>query len=97
MYNVDPASVRGEHAHKHTWQFLIAVKGSFRLTLADGTSKRELIMSPESGGVVVPPGIWCELSSFKQDAICLVAASHPYAPEDYIADWHEFEVYKQIF
>jgi len=37
------------------------------------------------------------LSSFKQDAICLVAASHPYAPEDYIADWREFEIYKQDF
>jgi dTDP-4-dehydrorhamnose 3,5-epimerase-like enzyme len=96
IYNVDCSSQRGEHAHKLSWEAIFVVKGSFRLTLSDARASRVFQLNSETGGIVVPPGIWCTLNAFEQDTICLVAASHPYAKEDYILDWQEFKLYKGI-
>ena len=41
-------------------------------------------------GILIPPGIWCELTNFAPNTVCIVFASHPYNAEGYTNSYEEF-------
>ena len=41
-------------------------------------------------GLHIPPGVWRELDSFTDGAVCVVLASMPYDDADYERDYEEF-------
>ena len=88
--NVGPERVRGQHAHKKLQQIFFALKGSFCLSVTNGTSRESVTVSHSDGGYYLPSGYWRELSAFSTDAVCLVLASSPYSAEDYIFDYREY-------
>ena len=45
---------------------------------------------PKDYGLYIPKMIWRELDNFSSGAICLVLASLPYDPDDYIRDYQAF-------
>lgn len=90
LYDVPGGEARGAHAHKELKQLIVAVSGSFSVTLDDGKVKRTFILNRPYQGLLVTPGIWRDLYDFSSGAICLVLASDTYDAEDYIRDYDTF-------
>jgi len=85
-----PSMVRGQHAHRVSHQFLVAVTGSITATCDDGQTKTEHVLDSSSVGLYMPPLTWGEQTSFSEGAKLLVLASELYDPEDYIKNYEEF-------
>jgi len=95
-YDVPGGECRGGHAHKQLQQLILALGGSFTVTLDDGTEKRTILLNRPYLGLLVKPGIWRTLDDFSSGSVCLVLASEKYIEEDYIRDYDEFLRYKGI-
>lgn len=91
LVNGVPANeVRGIHAHRECWQFLIAVAGSLTVGFDDGAQAQELILDRDDVGLLLPPLTYGRQFNFSSDAVLLVLASHSYDLSDYIDDYEEF-------
>lgn len=90
LYDVPGGESRGAHAHKELSQLIVAVSGSFTVTLDDGNVKRSFILNRPYQALYVVPGIWRDLDDFSSGSVCLVLASEVYQKEDYIRDYQEF-------
>jgi dTDP-4-dehydrorhamnose 3,5-epimerase-like enzyme len=90
LYDVPGGEDRGGHAHKELQQLIVAVSGSFDITVDDGRTKKTVSLNRPYYGLHVIPGIWRDLTNFSSGAICLVLASHKYDANDYIRDYEEF-------
>lgn len=95
LYDVPGGVERGGHAHKELKQLIIAVSGSFTVTLDDGKVKRSFVLNRPYMGLYVVPGIWRVLEDFSSGSVCLVLASACYDPTDYIHDYNDFVKYKE--
>ncbi len=93
VYDVPSGESRGGHAHKRLKQFLIALSGSFTVTLDDGTERRKFLLNHPYQGLEIETGIWRTLDDFSSGAVCLVLASELYDEEDYIREYDEFLEY----
>lgn len=90
LYDIPGGVSRGGHAHKNLEQFIVAVSGSFTVTLDDGNVKRSFTLNRPYQGLHVLPGIWRDLGDFSSGSVCLVLASDLYNQEDYINNYDDF-------
>lgn len=90
LYDVPSDSFRGGHAHIEQQEFLIALSGSFDVTIDNGKDKKKITLNKPNKGLLIPTGIWRELENFSSGAICLVLSSGEFIEEDYIRDYSEF-------
>lgn len=90
LYNVPENQERGGHAHKKLSQLIIAISGSFDITLKDNFNEKKINLSRPDQALYVCPMIWRDLGNFSKDAVCMVLASHKYDKQDYI---HNYESY----
>jgi len=97
LYDIPGGELRGGHAHKELQQLIVAVSGSFDITLDDGINKKTVSLNRPYYGLHIIPGIWRELSNFSSGAICLVMASQIYDASDYIRDYSEFQKAKNQY
>ncbi|MCF0211171.1 MAG: WxcM-like domain-containing protein [Bacteroidales bacterium] len=95
LYDVPGGESRGAHAHKELSQLIVAVSGSFTVTLDDGNVKRSFILNRPYQALYVVPGIWRDLDDFSSGSVCLVLASEVYQKEDYIRDYQEYLKFKK--
>lgn len=95
LYDVPGGVERGGHAHKQLKQLIVAVSGSFTVTLDDGSIKRSFTLNRPYMGLYVVPGIWRTLEDFSSGSVCLVLASEKYDSADYIRSYNQFIDYKQ--
>lgn len=93
VYDVPGGESRGGHAHKRLKQFVIALSGSFTVTLDDGTERRAFHLNHPYQGLLIETGVWRTLDDFSSGAVCLVLASELYKEEDYIRDYDNFLKY----
>ena len=94
LYDVPGGASRGSHAHKTLEQLIVAVSGSFRVSLDDGTNKKTFFLNRPYQGLYVRPGLWRDLEDFSSGAVCMVLASEVYQAEDYIRDYDAFLEYR---
>ena len=71
---------RGGHAHRDTEQCIVAVAGSLRLLLTDGSDTREYILDDPGKGLYLPAMVFVDIRDISPDAVCLVLASTYYDP-----------------
>ena len=90
LYDVPGGASRGSHAHKTLEQLIVAVSGSFKVSLDDGTNKKTFFLNRPYQGLYVRPGLWRDLEDFSSGAVCMVLASEVYQAEDYIRDYDAF-------
>lgn len=95
LYDIPGGVSRGGHAHKALQQFIVAVSGSFTVTLDDGKVKRSFTLNRPYQGLLLVPGIWRELDDFSSGSVCMVLASEVYDKEDYIHSYEEFVEYRR--
>ena len=93
VYDVPGGESRGGHAHKHLSQVLIAVSGSFSVTLDNGREHTTFLLNHPWQGLLIEPNTWRTLDDFSSGAVCLVLASDHYEETDYIYDYNEFLKY----
>ena len=89
-YDVPGGETRGAHANKLTEQFIIAMSGSFDITVEDGRKQGRYQLNRAYYGLYVPQMIWRGIENFSSGAVCLVLASTYYDQRDYIRDYEEF-------
>ncbi|WCD80403.1 WxcM-like domain-containing protein [Pseudomonas sp. TUM22785] len=90
VYDVPTADTRGEHAHYECHQFLIAVRGSIRAVVDDGTHREEITLDKPNLGLYLPPKTWGIQYKYSPEAMLLVFASDYYDANDYIRDYSDF-------
>ena len=95
IYDVPGGENRGAHAHKELSQLIIAVSGSFTVTLDDGMNKRNFFLNHPYIGLYVKPGLWRNLEDFSSGSVCLVLASDIYKKEDYSRDYQDYLEYRK--
>ncbi len=91
LHSMPEGSIRGAHAHKSLRQVLVAVSGSFNVSLDNGLSKTEFHLDNPETGLLLEPGFWRDISKFSSGAVCLVIASEKYDEQDYIRDYSDFK------
>lgn len=96
LYNVPVDSERGGHSHKQLHQVVFALSGSFRMKVTDGVSAEEFWLRDPRQGLYIGPGVWREMDSFSQGAVCMVLASHRYDENDYFRNFDDFVASKTI-
>ena len=96
LYDVPGGLSRGGHAHIDLQQLVVALSGSFDITLDDGNAKRTFQLSRPNMGLLIPSGLWRELNNFSSGSICMVLASDLYSEEDYFRDYDKFIAWKSL-
>lgn len=82
--DVPPNVSRGSHSHREHHQLLIAVKGSIRVDLTDGTAPCSIVLDRVGHGLWIPPLFWATEHYLEPTSTLLVLTSHPYDVNDYI-------------
>jgi hypothetical protein len=95
LYDIPGGESRGAHGHKLLESLIVAVSGSFDVTLDDGINKKTVQLNRPYVGLNIKPGMWRDISNFSSGAICLVLASLKYAEEDYIRHYNDFLEFKR--
>ncbi len=93
VYDVPSGEHRGGHAHKQCKELLVAVSGSFTVTLDDGNEKHTYLLNHPYQGLFIDVNIWRTLDDFSSGAVCLVLASEMFEEEDYIRDYNDYLEY----
>ena len=90
-YDIPEKAIRGEHAHYHLEQILIAVNGIIIVNTEDGNgTKRKFVLNNPSVGLYIPPHVWHYMEYF-DTAVQIVLASMPFSEEEYIRSYTKFQ------
>lgn len=93
VYDVPGGESRGGHAHKRLRQLVIALSGSFTVTLDNGHERKTVLLNHPWQGLVIETNTWRTLDDFSSGAVCLVLASEHFDEDDYIYVYDEFLKY----
>jgi hypothetical protein len=91
LHHIKNNQVRGAHAHKELEQVIVAISGSFEITIDDGFNKLTRRLDNPNEGLYMCPMLWRDIAKFSSDAVCLVLASDIYKESDYIREYEEFK------
>ncbi|MDG4714473.1 FdtA/QdtA family cupin domain-containing protein [Winogradskyella sp. YYF002] len=91
LFDVPSDSYRGGHAHKEQQSVIIALSGSFEVTLDDGKTTKKIILNKPTQGLYISTNVWREIDNFSSGAVCLVLASTEYKEAEYIRDYQDFK------
>jgi dTDP-4-dehydrorhamnose 3,5-epimerase-like enzyme len=90
LYDVPGGASRAAHGHKALHQLMIAMSGSFDVTLDDGYQKQLFHLNRSYYGLYIPPMTWRDLDNFSSGAVCMVLASDFYDEKDYFREYPTF-------
>jgi len=91
IYNIK--AIRGSHALKDTNELLIAVAGSFVVSVTDKNNTKNYLLSKPSEALFVPSLIFMEITQFSKDAVCLVLADRNHDLKQYLKTKEEYYQY----
>jgi dTDP-4-dehydrorhamnose 3,5-epimerase-like enzyme len=90
LYDVPGGATRAGHGHRALKQLMIAMSGSFDVTLDDGRETRKYHLDRSYHGLYIAPMIWRELDNFSSGSVCVVLASTHYDESDYYYNYEDF-------
>jgi hypothetical protein len=90
LYDVPGGASRAGHAHKTLHQLLIAMSGSFTVTVDDGYQRKTFNLNRSYYGLYIAPSIWREIDDFSSGSVCLAVVSDFFDESDYYRDYGEF-------
>jgi hypothetical protein len=90
LYDVPGGATRAAHGHRALHQLMIAMSGSFDVTLDDGFNKRTFHLNRSYVGLEIKPMIWRDLDNFSSGSVCMVLASAYFDEGDYFREYDKF-------
>lgn len=93
MYDTLEGVRRGYHAHKALQQILIAIHGSCKIHLDNGSETAEVLLDVPYEGLYISNDMWREMYDFSEDCVLMVLASEYYDERDYIRNYEDFMKY----
>ena len=87
---IPATAYRGGHAHRSVSEMIVAVSGSFRVRWEGANGEDEVLLMAPNEAIVLPPLVWRRLDEFSPGSTCLVLASGPFDPAEYVDDRDEF-------
>lgn len=90
IYDVPGGESRGGHAYKITDEFIIAISGSFDVTVDDGKNKKTFTLNRSYYGLYIPKGLWRTMENFSTNSLALEFASTTYNRSDYVEDYDTY-------
>lgn len=90
LYDVPGGSARAGHGHRQLQQLIVAMSGSFDITVDDGKDRKLFQLNRSYYGLYIPAMMWREVNNFSSGAVCLVLASTIYDPDDYYHNYAAF-------
>lgn len=91
IYDVPGGETRGGHAYKNNEEFIVALSGSFNVTVEDGNFRKVFMLNRSYYGLYIPKNIWRQMDNFSTNSLALILASTPFDEEDYIFDYKRFK------
>lgn len=91
IFDTQPGTVRGRHAHHRNRQLLVCVSGACTIEceFPGGRTASYRLDWPDRG-LLLEGMVWHDMKDFSKDAVLLVLASEHYDEADYIRDHAEF-------
>lgn len=93
IYDVPGGENRGGHAYKENEEFIVALSGSFDITINNGLTEEKYTLNRSYYGLYIPRGLWREMNNFSTNSLALIVSSTKYENKDYVRD---YEVYKKM-
>src|SRR5438552_303841 len=90
LYDVPGGAERAGHAHKTLEQVLVAMSGSFDVTLDDGKERQRFHLNRSYHGLYIPPMVWREIDNFSSGSVCMALASDFFDENDYFREYGAF-------
>jgi len=90
IYDVPGGEIRGAHAFKEAEELIIALSGSFSVSLNDGKKEQVFHLNRSYIGLLVPKMYWRTLFDFSTNSVALILSSTRFDSGDYIRDFNEF-------
>jgi hypothetical protein len=90
VFGVPSDAERAHHAHRVEHELLLAASGAFTVHCDDGHVRSSHRLDTPEVGLLLPEMVWHHLDEFSDGALCLVLASGPYDPDEYVSDYDEF-------
>lgn len=90
IYDVPGGTIRGGHAFKEQYEFIVALSGSFDVVLDNGIEKQIFHLNRSYYGLYVPNMIWRQMENFSTNSIAMVLASTLFDDTDYIREYNQF-------
>jgi hypothetical protein len=90
IYDAPAGADRGGHSHRQDQQLILALTGSFDITVDDGHRQRTITLNSPDRPAYIPSGIWLTVSNFSSGAVCLVLVNNKFAEADYVREYDEF-------
>jgi UDP-2-acetamido-3-amino-2,3-dideoxy-glucuronate N-acetyltransferase len=90
VFDVPDKRVRGEHAHRVQFQFIVCLRGSLSIMVDDGFGRAEFLLDRPNRGILIPPKVWSVQYKYSANAVEIVFASDIYDSAEYIRDYDEF-------
>ena len=91
IYDVPGGEIRGSHAFKESYEFIVALSGSFDIVLNDGEKEMKFSLNRSYYGLYVPNLLWRSIENFSTNSLALIVSSLSYDAADYIRDFDEFK------
>ena len=90
IYDVPGGEDRGGHAFKQNQEMIIAISGSFNVSVDDGERKKIITLNRSYYGLYIPAGLWRTMENFSTNSLALEFGSQHYDEDDYIREYGEF-------
>ena len=90
IYDVPGGENRGGHAYKTTEEFIIAISGSFDVTVEDGKQKKTFTLNRSYFGLYIPKGLWRQMDNFSTNSLALEFADTKYDRNDYVEEYNDY-------
>ena len=97
IYDVPGGETRGSHAFKEQQEFIIALSGSFDVVLNDGEKEEKFSLNRSYYGLHIPKMYWRKLENFSTNSLALIVSDKHFDEQDYIRDFHEFKVKRNVY
>jgi hypothetical protein len=90
IFDVPIMGQRANHAHREQSELLVSARGLFTVHCDDGEVQTTYTLDSPDEGLLLPPKVFHHLDNFAPGSLCLVLASGPYDPHEYVTDFAEF-------
>jgi hypothetical protein len=91
IYDVPGGEKRGGHAYKNLHELIIAISGSFDVTIDTGKEIKKISLNRSYKGLYIPKMVWRSLDNFSTNSLCLILASNAFDKDDYLRDYNDFK------